>query len=58
MPTRARGSYAVCQPAISSRQVRSMSSVAIRAVVAADGDHPIAAEQPEHSGDDADPAGE
>ena len=31
MPTSAHGSYAVCQPAISSLQVRSMSSVDIRA---------------------------
>ena len=30
MPTSARGSYTVCQPASSSRQVSSMSSVAIR----------------------------
>ena len=57
MPTSACGSYAVCQP---REQPPAQVDVLRRhpRVVAADGEHAVAAEEPEDARDDADPPGQ
>ena len=58
MPMSARGSNVVCQPASSSRHAELDVLGGHPAVVTADGQHRVAAKEPEHACDDADPPAE